>query len=150
MSVAFERQVLAQPAAISELTEAVMDHLAAEGVDTRAAHHAALAFDELLTNLGSHGASADKPATVRVFVEPDKVRAEVIDSGPAFDIRDAPDPDLSQDIEARAVGGLGLFLIRQLACEIGYDRRDGMNHTRFAIKRATANREEGGIDADQR
>jgi serine/threonine-protein kinase RsbW len=136
MRASFERQLLAQPAAISELTDTVMEYLVAEGVDARAAHHVALAFDELLTNLGSHGNSADKPATVRVFVEPDRVKAEVVDSGPAFDIRTAPDPDLSQDIEDRAVGGLGLFLIRQFASEIGYDRRDGMNRTTFAIKRS--------------
>ena len=35
MSAAFERELLAQPAAISELTDAIMDYLAAEGVDTR-------------------------------------------------------------------------------------------------------------------
>jgi anti-sigma regulatory factor (Ser/Thr protein kinase) len=134
--MSFERQILAQPAAISALTEEVMDHLAGAGVDPRAAHHVALALDELLTNLGSHGNSADKPATVRVLVEPGMVKAEVLDSGPAFDIRTAPDPDLSQSIEDRQVGGLGLFLIRQFASEIGYDRRDGINRTTFAIKRS--------------
>jgi serine/threonine-protein kinase RsbW len=134
--MSFERQVLAQPAAISALTEEVMDHLAGAGVDPRASHHVALALDELLTNLGSHGNSADKPATVRVAVEPDMVKAEVLDSGPAFDLRTAPDPDLSQSIEDRQVGGLGLFLIRQFASEIGYDRRDGINRTTFAVKRS--------------
>jgi anti-sigma regulatory factor (Ser/Thr protein kinase) len=137
MSARFETQVLAQPAAISELTDAIMDYLAAEGVDARTAHHVALAFDELLTNLGSHGGSADKPATVRIFIEPGRVKAEILDSGPAFDIRDAPEPDLSLNIDDRPVGGLGLFLIRQLASEIGYDRRDGMNCTTFAIKRSS-------------
>jgi serine/threonine-protein kinase RsbW len=133
--MSFERQILAQPAAISQLTEQVMNYLAREGVDARTAHHVALAFDELLTNLGSHGNSADKPAMVRVLVESDRVRAEVLDSGPAFDLRTAGDPDLSRGIEEREVGGLGLFLIRQFACEIGYDRRDGMNRTTFAIMR---------------
>lgn len=135
--MSFERQLLAQPAAISALTEAVMDYLAGSGVDARTAHHVALAFDELLTNLGSHGNSADKLATVRLVVEPGMVKAEVIDSGPTFDIRSVPDPDLSRSIEDRQVGGLGLFLIRQLACEIGYDRRDGMNRTSFAVRRGT-------------
>jgi anti-sigma regulatory factor (Ser/Thr protein kinase) len=107
-------------------------------VDTRAAHHVALACDELLTNLGSHGNSADKPATVRISVEPDMVKAEILDSGPAFDIRTAPDPDLSRSVEDRQVGGLGLFLIRQFAREIGYDRRDGINRTTFAVKRGSS------------
>ena len=136
--MSFERQVLAQPAAISALSEQVMDYLAGAGVDARAAHHVALAFDELLTNLGSHGNSADKPATVRLFVERDRVKGEVLDFGPAFDIRATPDPDLTRTIEDRQVGGLGLFLVRQLACEIGYDRRDGMNRTSFAVMRSSS------------
>jgi anti-sigma regulatory factor (Ser/Thr protein kinase) len=135
VSAPFEGEVLPQPEAISALTERVMTYLAEVGVDSRAAHHVALAFDELLTNLGSHGGSPDKPAQVHVAIEPGIVRGEVRDSGPEFDIRDAAEPTLAQDIAEREVGGLGLFLIRQFATEIGYERRDGMNCTRFAIPR---------------
>jgi anti-sigma regulatory factor (Ser/Thr protein kinase) len=137
MTAPFEAELLPRPEAISALTEQVMDYLSDAGVDARAAHHVALAFDELLTNLGSHGGSADKPAAVRVVVESDKVWAEIRDSGPAFDIRTAAEPALDQTIEEREIGGLGLFLIRQFASEIGYERRDGMNCTRFAIVRKT-------------
>jgi anti-sigma regulatory factor (Ser/Thr protein kinase) len=135
MTAPFEAEVLPQLEAISALTERVMDYLTAAGVDARTTHHVGLAFDELLTNLGSHGDSPDEPAAVRVVVEPDKVRAEVRDCGPAFDIRTAAEPALNQTIEEREIGGLGLFLIRQFASEIGYERRDGMNCTRFVILR---------------
>ena len=135
MSAPFEAQVLPQPEAISALTERVMDYLTASGVDTRAAHHVGLAFDELLTNLGSHGGSPDKPATVRVVIEPERLLAEIRDHGPAFDIRKAAEPVLSQTIQDREIGGLGLFLIRQFAVEIGYERRDGVNCTSFTILR---------------
>ena len=135
MTAPFEAELLPRPEAISALTERVMDYLSAAGVDARAAHHVGLAFDELLTNLGSHGGSPDKPAAVRVVVESDKVRAEIRDSGPGFDIRAVAEPALDQTIEEREIGGLGLFLIRQFASEIGYERRDGMNCTSFAILR---------------
>jgi serine/threonine-protein kinase RsbW len=135
VSAFFETQVLPRPEAISAFTEQVMDYLAGAGIDTRTAHHVALAFDELLTNLGSHGGGADKPATVRVIVESDKVRAEIRDTGAPFDIREAAEPVLNQTIEEREIGGLGLFLIRQFASEIGYERRDGTNCTSFAVLR---------------
>jgi anti-sigma regulatory factor (Ser/Thr protein kinase) len=138
MSAIFEAEILAQPEAISRLTGEVLDHLGAQGVDARAAHHVALALDELLVNLGSHGNSADKPANVRIVIEADKVRAEIRDSGPEFDIRTAAEPALSENIAEREIGGLGLFLVRQFACEIGYERRGDTNHTSFAIARATA------------
>lgn len=135
MTAIFEAEVLPQSEAISAFTERVMGYLDAAGVDTRAAHHVALAFDELLTNLGSHGGGADKLATVRVTVEPDKVRAEIRDTGAPFDIREAAEPVLTQSIEDREIGGLGLFLIRQFASEIGYERRDGVNCTSFTVLR---------------
>lgn len=138
MTALFEADVMPQPDAISDLTEKVMEHLAAAGVDARATHHIGLALDELLVNLGSHGGASDRPANVRIFVEPDKVRAEVRDTGAEFDIRKATDPVLTDSIEERDVGGLGLFLIRQFASEIGYERRNGVNCTTFAVLRGTA------------
>ena len=138
MSATFEAEILPQLKAISRLTGEVLCHLEMHGVDARAAHHVALVLDELLVNLGSHGNSADKPANVRIMIEADKVRAEIRDSGPEFDIRTAPEPTLTQNIEEREIGGLGLFLVRQFACEIGYERRGDTNHTRFAVARATA------------
>jgi anti-sigma regulatory factor (Ser/Thr protein kinase) len=135
MSDVFEAEVLPQPEAISALTEEIMDFLGRAGVDARAAHHVGLAFDELLTNLGTHGGSPDNPAKVRVTVGPKDVRSELQDAGPAFDIREAAEPALAESIEDRKIGGLGLFLIRQLAAEIGYERRDGMNCTSFTILR---------------
>jgi serine/threonine-protein kinase RsbW len=135
MSAAFETEVLPQPDAISALTEQVMDYLAGAGVDARTTHHVGLAFDELLTNLGTHGGSPDTLAKVRVMVEPGKVCAEIRDAGPPFDIREAAEPALTDNIEDREVGGLGLFLIRQFASEIGYERTDGMNCTKFVIMR---------------
>lgn len=137
MTAPFEASLLPQPEAISELTQTVTDYLSANGVDARAAHHVGMVLDELLVNLGSHGGASDEVAQVRVEIEPQKVRTEVTDSGAEFDIRTAPEPLLSNTIEERAVGGLGLFLIRQLACEIGYERRAGINFTTFAVTRTT-------------
>lgn len=138
MTGPFQAEVMPQPQAISDLTERVMDYLSENGVDARAVHHVGLALDELLGNLGSHGGSSDRPASVKIIVEADKVRAELRDTGAAFDIRQAADPVLGGTVEERAVGGLGLFLIRQFASEIGYERRDGTNCTTFAVPRGSA------------
>ena len=138
MTAPFEADVLRQPEAISALTEKAVDYLSQNGVDARAAHHVGMALDELLVNLGSHGGAPDRPARVRLVIEADKVRATVTDTGAEFDIRKAPNPVLSDKIEDRDVGGLGLFLIRQLASEIGYERRDGANFTSFAVARSPA------------
>ena len=51
----------------------------------------------------------------------------VIDDGHPFDPLAVPMPSLHADLEHRAVGGLGIFLLRQLADHVAYERRDGTN-----------------------
>jgi anti-sigma regulatory factor (Ser/Thr protein kinase) len=131
----FESSILATPEAISELTDKVMTFLADQGVETRATHHVALVLDEVLTNLGTHGNCRDQPAKIALMVEPDKVTGEVIDTGPSFDPRTAPDPSLDIAAADRPIGGLGLYLVRKLSATLEYARRNDENCTTFAISR---------------
>jgi anti-sigma regulatory factor (Ser/Thr protein kinase) len=127
--------VLASPVAISDLTVRVMAFLQQQGVEVRATHHTALVLNEVLTNLGTHGNCADRPARISVTVGPDKVSGEIVDSGPEFDPRRAPAPLLDAAAADRPVGGLGLYLVRQLSCALEYVRRNDENCTSFAISR---------------
>ena len=51
------------------------------------------------------------------------------DRGRPFDPHDAPPPDLGHDLDARAVGGLGLFLVTELSDRLIYrhDPASGWN-----------------------
>lgn len=138
---AFTASVLAQPEAISDLTERLLRFLEDQGVDSRAAHHVALIAEELLTNIGTHGNCRDTPARVSVTVAPEEIRGEVVDGGSAFDPREAPEPDLTSDIADRPVGGLGLFLVRRFASALEYIRRNGENYTSFVVPRVTDRQE---------
>jgi serine/threonine-protein kinase RsbW len=131
----FESCTLATPEAISDLTGRVMAFLDEQGVETRATHHTALVLDEVLTNLGTHGDCPDRPARIAVTVGPDKIVAEIIDSGAPFDPRLGPDPSLDLAAPDRPIGGLGLYLVRKLSCALEYERRNAENCTTFAIRR---------------
>jgi anti-sigma regulatory factor (Ser/Thr protein kinase) len=126
---------LAIPEAISRVLDEVMGFLRREGVDARATHHVGLVIEEILANLGTHGGCRDKPARIAVDVEPNRVRGEIIDSGPAFDPRTAPPPDLAAPAEGRPMGGLGLHLVRQLST-LEYLRQNDENRTIFLVTRA--------------
>jgi serine/threonine-protein kinase RsbW len=125
-----------EPAAISALTDRVMEFLAQAGVDARCAHHVALMLDELLTNVATHGGGALTPAHVCVEVHGDRVSAEVLDSGAPFDPRNAREPDPAVAPADRPIGGLGLMLVRRLGCELDYERRADRNWTKFSMARA--------------
>jgi serine phosphatase RsbU (regulator of sigma subunit)/anti-sigma regulatory factor (Ser/Thr protein kinase) len=79
------------------------------------------AVAEATMNAMEHGNSyrADRPVTVRVHAEPDRVRVEVADLGGT---RPAPDETEVPDLEAKLAGlqrprGWGLFLIKNMVDE---------------------------------
>lgn len=131
----FEDTIVAEPDRISAVTEAVINFLDENGVDARTGHHVGLVIDEMLTNLATHGKSTNPQARITVEIEPDRVKGAIIDTGPAFDPRDAPDPALEQPAAERPVGGLGLYLVRKVTCALEYVRQDGENRTTFAVAR---------------
>ena len=49
------------------------------------------------------------------------------DSGKEFDPTQAPDADITLSAEEREIGGLGIFLIRQIMDMVEYQRIDGKN-----------------------
>ncbi|HLH98891.1 MAG TPA: ATP-binding protein [Xanthobacteraceae bacterium] len=133
----FATELVAEPQAISALTEQVMTFLTNCGVDARATHHVALVLDELLTNVASHSGAREAPTRVSVMVLPDRVNAEVVDRGMMFDPRSAPKPDLSGGVDERPVGGLGLLLVQRIVDTLAYERADERNRTIFSIRRAS-------------
>ena len=50
-----------------------------------------------------------------------------IDDGVSFDPTGRDPPDLEAALEDRDIGGLGLFLVRQMSCSMEYSRLDGRN-----------------------
>ena len=49
------------------------------------------------------------------------------DSGKEFDPTQAPDADVTLSAEEREIGGLGIFLIRQIMNKVEYQRIEGKN-----------------------
>jgi len=88
-----------------------------------------VALDELLANVLSHGMPGAGAGSLTFEVEPDKERLTVtlIDDGPPFDPFSEAAPDITLSVEDRAIGGLGIHLVRKLMDEVSYERRDGRN-----------------------
>jgi len=136
MTAPFTTEIRAEPLAISALTEQAMEYLGAAGVDARATHHVALVIEEVLANVASHGQASGGTVQVRIDILPDRVTSEILDPGLPFDPRTAPAPDLEADVDNRAIGGVGLLLVKTLTSELDYERSGERNRTRFAVARA--------------
>lgn len=57
----------------------------------------------------------------------DRFEITITDQGVAFDIMSLDDPDLSSDLPERQVGGLGIFMIKNLTDNISYRRAEEKN-----------------------
>ena len=57
----------------------------------------------------------------------DSIVFVLTDTGLEFDPTKAPDADITLSADDRPIGGLGIFLIRQIMNEVKYERIDGKN-----------------------
>ncbi|MBQ7530969.1 MAG: ATP-binding protein [Paludibacteraceae bacterium] len=87
-----------------------------------------LALEETVTNVMLY---AYPGKSGQVLVEADTSPGQVIftisDSGIAFDPTQQKEPDITQGVEERPIGGLGIFLVRQIMDEIRYERKEDKN-----------------------
>ena len=65
--------------------------------------------------------------TIKAMSDGHELRLVVIDSGVAFDPTGKEKADVTLSVEDRPIGGLGIFLVRELMDSINYERVDGRN-----------------------
>ena len=86
-----------------------------------------LVLDELSVNIVNYGGETSE-IEVCLDADADEVRVEITDDGRPFDpLNDAMEPDLDAPLEDRAIGGLGIHLVREMMDELHYSREDGKN-----------------------
>ena len=103
------------------------------GLDEEAGGAVSLALDEVLSNVIRHGQpTGEPPATSVTFrAEAGVFEFEVSDACAEYNPLLRPDPNLDVPLLERKAGGLGVFLVKQLADEVEYARRDDRNHFWF-------------------
>ncbi len=115
--------------AIAPATEAAEAFLEEAGANPKAAYFVLLAIEELVTNCIKYAYDDDGEHTIAIAIEVDGpwLKLTFVDDGHEFDPLDAPAPDLDLEVHERPIGGLGIHLLREMADEAVYERRDGTN-----------------------
>ncbi len=88
-----------------------------------------LAMEEAISNIIFYGYKdmVDQKIKISSKVENKFLVLKISDSGVAFDITMPKDPDITLPVEERSIGGLGIFLIKQIMTEVEYERIDDKN-----------------------
>ncbi len=107
----------------------VEDLVARCGGDRETQSRFASAFDEVLSNIMKYGYPDGRVHLIDCEIrrEGDAIRAVISDDGTPFDPTDAPAPDTNLALEDRALGGLGIHLVRQMFDGVHYQHRSGRN-----------------------
>jgi len=87
-----------------------------------------LAVEEVITNIILHGYE-ETGGEIRISctITPQRIGIRVTDSAPPFDPLSIPEPDLEENMEDRKIGGLGVYLLRQVMDETSYRYENGKN-----------------------
>lgn len=100
-----------------------------------------LAVSEVCTNTITHGLKNDPTRTFQLVIQWNTGEIEIFihEAGEPFDPPDLRDPDLEASLEDRPVGGLGLYILRNLMDEADYRvGRDGVKTWRMLKRKAEA------------
>lgn len=84
--------------------------------------------EEMFVNVANYAYEGrEGEVTLSVDAESGKAIITLQDSGVPFDPLLKDDPDISLSAEDRAIGGLGIFMVKNSMDEVKYERKDGMN-----------------------
>ena len=88
-----------------------------------------LALEEALANVMLYAYPEGTTGTVTLKARGLEGGMEFIlsDEGKPFDPTAAPEADISMDVDERPIGGLGIFLVKQIMDSVSYEYRDGHN-----------------------
>ncbi len=140
MELVWEAEFAKSPPQVEAALDELEEALGARGAGGETIYMTRLALEELGTNACKADLSGEGTIRVRVFLGAD-ARIEIHDDGAAFDpLVDAPSPDLDAPLADRRVGGVGLHLLRSLAVEFDYRRRDGWNCTSLTFREGEGGR----------
>jgi len=118
------------PESLSQFRNFVLSHARAAGLPEAIQEKIDLVMEEVLLNVFHYAFEGAPVAPVAVgcgMVPDSGFLLRVIDAGRPFNPLEMPSPDTTLGIGEREIGGLGIFLARELSRAMAYDRRDDHN-----------------------
>ena len=112
---------------VIDFTERILDEA---DCPMKARMQITLAVEEVFVNIASYAYTSEEGlATIRAEITDDPRSAVItfIDSGKPYDPLAKNDPDVTLSAEDREIGGLGIFMVKNLVDDMRYSYQDGKN-----------------------
>ena len=115
---------------IDNMIDPVLDSLEEAKAEKKASYQLHLALEEVLVNVVNY-AYDGKEGDVEISYDIDKinryVKVIIKDSGKEFDPTKAEDPKLEGTAKERKIGGLGIYIVKNIVDDIKYSRIEKQN-----------------------
>jgi uncharacterized protein (TIGR02172 family) len=125
-----ELEIEAETENLTQVQTFVDERLEAAACPFKAQMEIDLAVEEIFVNIATYAYAPNRgKAVVKVEVSQDPVSVTItfLDHGIPYDPLSKEDPDVSLPAEEREIGGLGIFLTKQVMDQVAYEYRDGQN-----------------------
>ena len=122
---------------LDEIRDFVGDSARQIGFTEKEIYSIQLAADEASTNIIEHayGGEGNGIIEIECSTENDELKIVMHDQGRSFDPSSVPEPNVKADLSERKIGGLGMYLMRQLMDEVYYETSSETGNTLTMIKR---------------
>ncbi len=124
----FNLTIESEIAEIPKVSARLEEVLSGSGFSSEEILDTQLAVEEVITNTINHGYK--KPGgriDISLRFSGSSTEIEIADNAPPFNPLSLPEPDISGNISDRKVGGLGVFLVRQVMDDVRYRHENGRN-----------------------
>ncbi len=124
-------QIKSTLAAVHSANEAASKWLADRNAPPDVHYLASLAIEELVTNCIKYGYedAGEHIIEIKLQISGNELALELTDDGRPFNPLDASAPNTHLPGQDRSIGGLGIYLVRQMSDRMEYVRAEGKNRT---------------------
>ena len=134
-------QLLSQktwPATLDSLydsMEFVLSCASDQGLEKERIGEIELVMEEVLVNIIKYAYKGKDVGNMEISCSGDdgKFIIEISDAGVPFNILEAADPDVTANVDERAIGGLGIYFVKQLIDEVKYQREKDQNRLTLTV-----------------
>jgi len=111
---------------LNEFIDGVVEEL---GLDMSLGMSLNLALEEAVVNVMDYAypAGVQGEVGIKLWATDALLKFSITDSGIPFDPTKTKDADTTLSAEERPIGGLGIFLVKQLMDKVSYERANGKN-----------------------
>ena len=126
-----ELKMIAEDENLDTAIDFINDLLDESDCDTKTRISIDIAVEEVFVNIAHYAYPPEQPGEIilqaDVLSAPKAVLITFIDMGTPYDPLAHPDPDITRPIEERPVGGMGLYLVKNLMDDAKYRFSDRQN-----------------------